>query len=129
MPDKDKPDSYGNNLAHSTFLPSKSAWAGDQREEAHFNFTAAISHAGHIDKAMLEPSHLAGAIPPPGAIQVPDRTLAGNSPSAISEFRGIRLMSLKRPIQSWSDSHALWNSLWAPPPRSGRLRRVFRRSR
>lgn len=65
-PAPDKQYSYGGNLVLLSFRPSKSVWAGEQRQWAHFNIPDATSRADHIRKAMVEHSHLSGDIPIPG---------------------------------------------------------------
>ena len=137
MQGEDKPDSYGGNLVPPSVIPSKSFWEGDRRKgriltpRARY-LTRAISVWRRWDLPtwrMLFP-HRARS-------HVPIRFPAENSQSAISEFRDIRLLPPKRLIQSCADSNAIWNSRTprhhhhppSPPPRSGRLRRVVRRSR
>lgn len=63
--DPSKPESYSDDINLQHYVASNRTWAGEQRNGFHYNITDATSRTDHVEKAILEPFHLAGEIPIP----------------------------------------------------------------
>ena len=108
--DSPKPVSYSDDITLSHYVASNRTWAGEQRKGAHYNITCAISRTDHVERAMLEPFHLAGEIPIPPDVTRAIDFISPTPDRSIRKFWNIQLSRLKSLVKGGADTQLSWDS-------------------
>ena len=110
----------------SSFAKSRTVWAGGKRKGIPFNIATAVPYADRVEKALLQPFHLANPIPLPDEVSAslrfirdtPDLSILRHWPSQLGAVE--KLAKASQPLQ------LIWDAA-APPslqPVAGRIASV-----
>ena len=118
-----KPGYCNDALRMTSFPPSRTVWAGEQRKETPFNIPDARPHSDHVYKSLEQPCHLADHIPipedPSGDVHYIRDTPNLSIPKTIhAHLKAVKdLVSAVRPTQ------LIWGAASPPAlqPTSGRI--------